>query len=405
MKNKKLLFLCQYFYPEYVSSAVLPYETAKSMVEHGFDVSVICGYPSEYKKDGKIPINELYENIHINRVWYGLFRKKHNLGRILNFGIFFLGVLLHFFDLRNYSYIFVYSNPPILPLVAALASKLLGTKFIFICYDVYPEIAIATRSVSKSSLMSLTMRWINLMVFREATKIVALSSDMKQFLLNSRRGTDSNKISIIPNWSHDYVGDLSSINAPQGELPNNGKFMISYLGNFGVCQDSKTIIDAIRELKNDPNVSFRFAGHGTKMSLIKALIEKECFTNVSFEGFLHGEEYLSALLNSDAFIVSLAKGVEGTAVPSKTYSYMMAGKPIIAIMGHNTEIAEDIEGNCCGFVIEAGNVNQMLSAISKLCGDRHLCMLMGRNAREVYKNKYTYESSMDKYASLIENQA
>ena len=33
MKEKKdVLFLCQYFYPEYVSSATLPYQTARVLV-------------------------------------------------------------------------------------------------------------------------------------------------------------------------------------------------------------------------------------------------------------------------------------------------------------------------------------------------------------------------------------
>ena len=33
MKKKKLLILCQYFYPEYVSSATLPTQMAEDLVK------------------------------------------------------------------------------------------------------------------------------------------------------------------------------------------------------------------------------------------------------------------------------------------------------------------------------------------------------------------------------------
>ena len=46
--KKDILFLCQFFYPEYISSAVLPFDTAKALHQAGFSVEVLCGYPREY---------------------------------------------------------------------------------------------------------------------------------------------------------------------------------------------------------------------------------------------------------------------------------------------------------------------------------------------------------------------
>ena len=48
MKKKKLLILCQYFYPEYVSSATLPTQMAEDLVNKGMKVDVISGWPYEY---------------------------------------------------------------------------------------------------------------------------------------------------------------------------------------------------------------------------------------------------------------------------------------------------------------------------------------------------------------------
>ena len=49
MREKKdIVFLCQFFHPEYISSAQLPFDTAKALQKAGFSVDVVCGYPKEY---------------------------------------------------------------------------------------------------------------------------------------------------------------------------------------------------------------------------------------------------------------------------------------------------------------------------------------------------------------------
>lgn len=42
MKHKKdIVFLCQFFYPEYISSAQLPFDTAAALAKEGFSVGEI----------------------------------------------------------------------------------------------------------------------------------------------------------------------------------------------------------------------------------------------------------------------------------------------------------------------------------------------------------------------------
>ena len=58
-EKKKILILCQYFYPEYVSSATLPTQMAEDLVERGMKIDVICGWPNEYSKERKVKTGEL----------------------------------------------------------------------------------------------------------------------------------------------------------------------------------------------------------------------------------------------------------------------------------------------------------------------------------------------------------
>ena len=76
MKKKKLLILCQYFYPEYVSSATLPTQMAEDLVKKGMYVDVICGWPYEYSNEKQVEKNENYKGINIKRLRYSKFNNK-----------------------------------------------------------------------------------------------------------------------------------------------------------------------------------------------------------------------------------------------------------------------------------------------------------------------------------------
>ncbi len=66
-----ILFMCQYFYPEILSSAVLPYELVTEFFEHGYTVSALVGYPNEYLKSSyDVPLKQNVHGIKIERLKY-----------------------------------------------------------------------------------------------------------------------------------------------------------------------------------------------------------------------------------------------------------------------------------------------------------------------------------------------
>ncbi|AUS95173.1 glycosyltransferase WbuB [Clostridium thermosuccinogenes] len=405
MKQKKdILFLCQYFYPEYVSSATLPYDTAVALVKAGFSVGAMCGYPKEYNKSGKVPLKEVYEDIEIRRLKYIQLKRSNFIGRLINYFSFTFSVALRFPSLRNYKSIIVYSNPPVLPLIAAWASKLFHTKIVFVSYDVYPEIAHITNSISVSSIISKMMKKFNKTIFKHVNKVVALSNEMKDYLLEHRLSLKRHQVEVIPNWYEDK-GIIDTSKSYKNELFKDlalgENLVVSYFGNMGICQDLDTILDAIRELKNINDIRFIFAGHGNKMEAFKSIVKEENLQNVTIYDFLHGQDFQDALNISDCFLVSLAEGLTGLAVPSKTYSYMMAGKPVIAIMGRNSDISKDLLENDAGFALEVGEVSKLVNAILELKNDKTRKELMGKNCRELFLKKYTKEKCTQQYVDMM----
>lgn len=401
--KKDVLFLCQFFYPEYVSSATLPYDTAKALVDAGFTVDVLCGYPKEYA-NSKVPKKENVDGINIQRVRYIQLGRKGFISRLVNYFSFTFSMIMKLYKMRNYKIIFVYTNPPILPFVASLAKMFFKVKLVFICYDMYPEIAIETKVLSHSSFIAKTMRIINRFTYKRFDFIIALSNDMKDKILLTREGFEESQIKIIPNW---YTPDVTVKDEGRDtsvldEIVNQNKFVVSYFGNMGIAQDMETIKQAIELSKNNESIIYLLVGHGNKQKELKEYFDRESYNNVFILDFLKGTDYDKALKLSRCLIVSLKQGLVGLAVPSKTYSYYSAGKPIIAIMDGHADIVNEVVGGNAGYYVQNGDYNKLYQSIIDLMSNPTLEKKMETNSRMLYDQKYCTSVATKKYIELVQ---
>ncbi len=398
MKAKRdILFLCQFFYPEYISSAQLPYDTVKALQADGFTVDALCGYPREYSKAGEIPVREEVDGVSIHRLKYIQLDRSGFLGRLVNYFSFTFMVLLHIFEMARYRAVVVYSNPPVLPWIASWARVLFGTKLIFVSYDLYPEVATVTNTLRQGNLICRLMDHINRCVYRRADHVVALSSEMKDYIA-ANRAISEEKVSVIPNWYADQGAKPCDRENNRFSETVGNRFVVSYFGNMGTMQDMDTILGAIRKLREEP-VFFLFAGHGNKMEKLKEIVRDEGISHVKIFDFLHGQDFSDALAISDCALVSLEKGATGLCVPSKTYSYMMQGIPLLAIMDE-CDIVRDIERGA-GRWVRNGESEKLASHILSMKDNPEEHSRMRKTCREIYRNNYTTQICTQKYVSLF----
>ena len=401
MREKKdIVFLCQFFHPEYISSAQLPFDTAKALQKAGFSVDVICGYPKEYYTGSPVAREETLEGIGIHRLRYLQPDRKSVLGRLVNYFSFTLAVLGRLPRLGHYRAVVVYSNPPVLPWVAALAKKRFGCRLIFVSYDLYPELALRTGALSQGSLILRVMDRINRAVYPNADRVVALSSEMRDFIA-AHRPIAKDRIAVIPNWYPDRgEADRDPESNPFAkELA--GKFVVGYFGNMGTVQDVDTVLEAIRLLKEDDSVFFLFAGHGNKLEALKQTVSQEGLSNARVLDYLHGKDYQQALDVCSAALISIAPGTTGLCVPSKTYSYMMEGIPLIVIMDDSDIVADTRKG--AGVSLKNGQSQLLVQHIRAMQADPEAQARMRSVCRRLYLENYTPEICTRKYVSLFQD--
>lgn len=392
-KKRDILFLCQFFYPEYISSAQLPYDTVMALSKAGFSVDVLCGYPREYLDGGQIPRTEQLGDVTIRRLRYIQMDRSGFLGRLVNYFSFTMMVLLRLFTMGRYQAVVVYSNPPVLPWVASWAKALFGTKLVFVAYDLYPEVATVTGTLRQGNLICRLMEHINKCVYRRCDQVVSLSSEQQAYIL-AHRPVTAEKVRVIPNW------DPERPEPPLANAPDKkGTFLVSYFGNMGTMQDMQTILDAIRHLKGRQDIAFLFAGHGNKMDQLRQVVQDEGLSQVQIVPFLHGQAFQQALAASDCALVSLEKGATGLCVPSKTYCYMRHGIPLAAILDE-CDIVRDIQAGA-GLWVRSGEGSRLAQELAALAQDPQRRAAMAETCRSLYTQRYSAQLGTEAYCKLF----
>lgn len=399
--KKDILFLCQFFYPEHNSSATLPFDTAQYLANHGFSVDALCGYPKEYSDGQAVPLREVKDGVGIQRLRYIQLGRVSTLGRLINYFSFTASALLHIGKLRKYKTVIVYSNPPILPFVPVLANILFGTKIVFVSYDVYPEIAYASNSLRPGCLIDRAMKWLNHRLYKRVSRVVALTDEMKEFLLEHRPELTEDKVSVIPNWAHEKKAADPTPESYERFGYKPGQFIVSYFGNMGTCQEMETLLGAMRQLKDSREIQFLFVGHGNKKPHVEEVAKET--GNAKVFDFLTGEAFEQALAISSCCVVSLEKGLKGMCAPSKYYSYLQAGKPIIAIVEEGSYLAQEIIMEKMGRVGSVGDVNSLSEAILSLSENPAECQVFAERASALYEREYVIDIGLCKYAKIIES--
>ncbi len=398
--KRDVLFLCQFFYPEHNSSATLPYDTAKYLAANGMTVDAMCGYPKEYSDDDNVPKKEEREGVRINRIRYLQLKRTGKIGRLINYFSFTLSALMRLFKLRKYKCVVVYSNPPVLPFVAALGKILFNTKIIFVAYDIYPEVAYASGSVRRGSLIDKGMNVINKMLFNRVDKVVALTDEMKEFLLGHRDAVSAEQIVTVANWAHEKRTEADDVAYERFGF-SKSDFVVSYFGNMGICQEMQTLVDAAIKMRNSENVKFFFVGHGCKKDDIESFLKQNCCDNAQMYSFLTGKDFEQAVAVSSCCVVSLERGLRGMCAPSKFYSYLQGGKPVLAIVEEGSYLENEVELNQIGRAVHIGDVDGLVGVIDALAADRDECNRMGERSLKLYNDQYEMTIALDKYVDVV----
>lgn len=309
-------------------------------------------------------------------------------------------VQLHYMLWKKYDVAFIDSTPPIqglkLPIVRLFRKK----PVVYNAQDLFPETLSGTGLAKQGGLLWKIGMWVSNVTFRNSDKIIAISNDIKRSMV--ARGVPAEKMEIVYNWVDEKaVQPVAKEDNPLFEEfgLDRSKFTIVYAGNLGNAQNIGIVLDGAKEL---PEVQFAVFGSGGLEKEVRKRISDEGLTNVHLNPLQPVERVKFVYSLGDACIVSCKEGLGGSAMPSKSWSIMSCGRPVVASFDEG-ELKEILENNNCGVFSHAGNVKEFVAAIRQMATNREKCEEMGKNARQFILNNLTKEVGAKKYVDIIKS--
>lgn len=403
----KVLLLSQHFYPDLVSTGLHMTELACRMkkLESDIEITVFCSdlARQEFSKGNK---KKIYKGVNIVRV--------SNLGKLhgsvfsrIVFSISFLFKTLIYclFNISKFDKILLTTNPPFLGIVPYLMGLIFKVPYIFICYDIYPQIAVKLEIIDKNSLINKIWSKLNIYIYNRADKIVVIGNDMLKKVSEEMKIKDKSKLELIHNWSDKksifYIDKKNNKFLKKYNISN--KKILLYSGTMGKTHNIEPILNSAFELKNRKDILFVFIGGGTKKILVEEYIKLNKTDNILLLPYQPYEDLSDTLSSATLSFVCLDSKFTGFSVPSKTYGIMATGTPIIGLIDPNSEIGNTIIKYNCGKIWNSSDNKSLSELLIETIDNEKEIIEMSSNSLKAFIENFDLSISASKYLNLIKS--
>lgn len=399
--KKNLSLICQVFYPDDQATSILFTDLMRSL-SRDYEIKVFSGYPSTSArslKNKKIIKREKYENFEVIRCGLKIDVKSGFLNRALSYFSFNIEVLFRIIFLKN-SKLMGVTNPFSNLWIMALAKLFRRNENIYVYLDIYPEGLIALGNLKQNSIFARLWIFLNRISLKMIDKVIVIGRDMFNVL---EKYNIKNKITYIPHWSS--IKPKKSILFRDSKFINerklNDKFVIQYSGNMGLWHDMDTYVRCAAKTMNINKITYNFIGGGIKRQHSEDLANQLGLKNISWIDFVDLEDLDQSLAACHLSLISLNNNLEGVAVPSKLYGILASGRPIVASVPKNSEIALTIDEHKCGFVVEPGDDEKLSEIIMDCYQNKYDLKKMGENSFNAFLRSYTVDAVIDEFRKVI----
>ena len=365
MSKPSILIVTEVFFPEKFNIN----DVALSWKNKGYDVDVLTLVPtyplgkvfSGYKNS--FFRKDEYQGINIFRVRAVTGYRNSSVKKILkyvNFMVF--GGIAAIFLGRRYDYVFGFNLGSLTDMLPAVVIRKLYKKpTMFWVQDVWPD-SVYAYGFKKTKILSIFLDSFVKFMYQNITNIAISSkgfeSNLEPYI---KKGL---KFCYAPNWANDLNVD---VDVDPIALSKTQKVHFTFAGNVGKVQNLENIVNAFQLLPKDyqEKTQLNIIGDGSNLENIK-LLSRNC-SNIVFFGQKSRNEMASFYKSSNFLIVSLVdKPIFSSTVPGKLQTYIVAKKPILAII--NGETADIVNDNNLGVSVDPSNV-RLIKETFKKCID------------------------------------
>lgn len=379
----KLAVICPHFEPDTAPTGTVISRLVHELAERGHELHVVSALPwyrhhrIEPGWSGRWWRTERTEWGSITRVHPFPGRDKRSIARrAVGFAGF--SVLAGVAGLRGgrVDGVLAMSPPLTLGLTGWAMHLVRRGPLVFNIQDVFPDAAVETGAITDPRVIGVA-RWLERVSYQRSAAVTVLSDDLRDNVAAKLPERHRSRVRVVPNFVDTAaIRPLDRMTAYRAELGIGEEPVVMYAGNVGFSQSLDLLLHAAREL---PGLTFVVNGGGSaRLELIE---RARGLANVRFGDYQPAERLPEVLATGDLHVVPLKAGLASVSVPSKTYSILAAGRPLLASIDPGTEVARIVERSGCGEAVPPDDPEAFVAAVRRFAADPHAYARRGQAGR------------------------
>ena len=403
----RLLVITPHFTPDTAPTGVVVTALVEEWCRLGHHAHVVTSLPwyQEHRVadgwTGRLARHGHHGTATVTRLHPFPVRKDHTGRRAAAFGAFTVLAAVTAAATRGPFDVVVAVSPPITVAFAArLAALCHGCPMVLNVQDVFPDVAITVGALNSRQLIGLARR-LERTAYRAADAVTVLSTDLQENITTKVAGLSRPPmVETIPNFvDTDNLRPLDRLTEYRRENRLGDRMVVMYAGNLGHSQSLDLVVEAARRHRNRDDLVYVINGGGVRAEEITAVAGG--LQNLIVIGYQPAERLAEVLATGDIHVVPLRTGLASASVPSKAYSAMAAGRPIIASVDQGTEVARMVVDADAGLAVPPDDPDAFTAAVEYLAGDVELRTRMGVNARAWAEKCHSARVAAGAYLDLV----
>ena len=410
INKKRFLIYSLVFSPDGVSTAYLYNDIAQGFKKNNYEVTVLTTTPHYnliQESLDKQPLKKCFLGLFFTSDFNGikvyhipLKKYKNSLIRILSFIYWHLVSLFIGLFLKKPDIILTPSPPLTSGLISIVLAKIKGSKSIYNVQEIYPDLLINHGRLTNPIIIKL-LKLLEVWVYTWSDSVTTIDLNFYNTIKSRIRNPD--KLKIISNFvdTELYTAN-SSMPLPKVFKKIEGRTDMVYAGNIGIAQEWDLVVDLAKEIKNYP-ITIWIIGEGVKKKYLKSQIKKHKLSNINILPYQERRYMPAVNLFADFHFIVMNKSMEHDGFPSKVYTIMSSGKPIVVVSSEETPIISFLEKTNAAITVTNHSLLDFKKAVLKLEADKNLRNNLGINGRKIVKEEFDKQTIIKKYIKLAED--
>ena len=293
------------------------------------------------------------------------------------------------------------------PLTFGAAGWLLARRhrcpLVFNVQDVFPDVAVEVGAIRSPRTIAF-FRWLERATYQRADAVTVLSDDLAANVsrkIDVAGGTGRRPVvRVVPNFvDTDSIRPADRMTRYRVEHGLGDRTVVMYAGNLGHSQSLDLVVAAADRHRDRHDLVYVVNGGGVRADDLRAAAAQR--KNLVVVDYQPADRVPEVLASADLHLVPLRAGLGASSVPSKTYSVLAAGRPLIASIDEDSEVARVVVEAGAGLAVPPDDVEALVEAVEVLVADPERRVRMGEAGRRWAEAWRSPDQVAVTYAELV----